>query len=174
MSPNNDFHRDLSWSKAQADDPMWEAVYRQAFPTFSGMAYVHDDGEDQRSGVDRIVSLAGGRRVLIDEKVRRKVYPDILLEFWSVYVADKKKRKPGWIAKNLATDYIAYAFLPVRTAYLLPFLQLRRAWYVNRREWVAKFGTREAQNPGYVTVSCPVPTATLMAAIQDAMTVRWP
>jgi hypothetical protein len=36
--------------------------------------------------------------------------PDFLLEYWSDY----ERRSPGWIEKDLACDFIAYAFVPSR------------------------------------------------------------
>jgi hypothetical protein len=38
--------------------------------------------------------------------VRAADWPDILLEQWS----DEERRKPGWVQKPLACDFVAYAF----------------------------------------------------------------
>lgn len=165
----NDFGRDLAWSHAQSDDPMWEQVYRSAFPTFAGMQSVSADGWAQRGGIDRQVFLADGTVLKIDEKARRKVWPDFCLEYWS----DEARRIPGWIAKPLTMDYLAYAFVPTRTCYLLPWHSLRRAWWLHRNDWVAQYREVRAQNPGYTTVSVAVPINVVLDAIRDAMVVQW-
>jgi hypothetical protein len=169
MSTVHDFRRDLAYSHAQTDAPWWEQVYRAAFPDFHSMTDLRADGDHQRAGVDRHVTLTSGRVLEVDEKVRRKDYGDILLEYWS----DEARRRPGWVAKNLRCDYIAYAIEPSATCYLIPFQPLRRAWSTYGRQWVAAFGRRDARNNGYVTVSCPVPTDVLMQAITDAMSLTW-
>ena len=165
----NDFTDDLAWSHAQSDADWWEDVYRQAFPNFLTMTHLPADGWAQRAGIDRLVTLTDGTVLKIDEKVRRSQWPDILLEYWS----DERRRSPGWIAKPLTCDYIAYAFAPTQVCYLLPFQTLRRAWFVNRQEWVEAYRRIEAQNAGYVTVSVAVPVPVLLDALADAMTVKW-
>lgn len=149
---------------------MWEQIYRLAFPTFQQMADIRADGWAQRSGVDRLVILGSSKTLKIDEKVRRKDRSDILLEYWS----DEGNKKPGWIAKDLDCDYIAYAFLPSRRCFLLPFQPLRRAWHDNRARWVGRYFQVRAQNPGYTTVSVAVPILVLMDAIKSALVVNWP
>lgn len=133
------------------------------------MVSVRDDGWAQRGGIDRVLTLASGKTITVDEKVREKDWGDILLERWS----DKARKVPGWIQKDLACDFIAYAFAPSCTCYLLPFLSLRRAWILNGREWSSKYHAVEARNTNYVTESVPVPTAVLLSALTDAMRVVW-
>jgi len=162
-------------SKAQAEEPWWELVYRAAFPNFAGMIYVADDGWAQRGGIDRVITLSSGKTVAVDEKSRSKNYPDILWEYWSV-----EGKTKGWCAKDLACDYIAYAFVPSKTCYLLPALQLRKAWIRHRLKWV-DLGKKEengfrivrAINDGYVTVSVAVPIRESLDAIRDAMVIAW-
>lgn len=169
MSTVHDFRRDLAYSHSQTDQPWWEDVYRRAFPDFHSMTDLREDSDHQRMGVDRHVTLSSGRVVEIDEKVRRRDYGDILIEYWS----DEQRRKPGWAAKSLRCDFIAYAVEPSATCYLIPFQQLRAAWRANGASWVETYGRREAANRGYVTVSCPVPVAVLFDAITVATTIRW-
>jgi hypothetical protein len=165
----HNFTESLQRSLAQADAEWWMEVYRAAFPGFAAAVSVRDDGWAQRGGIDRVVTLNSGRTIKIDEKVREKDWPDILLERWS----DEAKRVPGWIQKPLACDFIAYAFVPSKTCILLPTLTLQRAWRLYGREWSAAFPTVRAQNKGYVTASVPVPRSVLMKALTDAMTVQW-
>ncbi len=79
----HNFNSDLEYSHSQSDAPWWEEVYRQAFPNFAGMVCVRNDGWAQRGGIDRVITLTSGKTLTIDEKVRREVWPDILLERWS-------------------------------------------------------------------------------------------
>ena len=166
----NEFRRDLKWSHGQSDQPWWEEVYRAAFPSFSAMHEVRKDGWAQRGGIDRQVLLADGTVLKIDEKVRRTSYPDFCLEYWS----DEARKVPGWIAKPLTCDFIAYAFAPTATCYVLPFQLLRSAWKSNRKEWVATYRPPiRAENPGYTTVSVAVPIAVVLESLSGAMTVKW-
>ena len=165
----HDFHRDLEYSQSQSDADWWEKVYRSAFPNFAGMICVRKDGWAQRGGIDRVVNLKSGKTITVDEKVRRKVWPDVLLERWS----DEARQSPGWVQKNLACDFIAYAWEPSRQCLLLPFLTLRRAWIQNGPDWISKYPEKRADNGGYTTLSVAIPTEILMQAISDAMLVEW-
>jgi hypothetical protein len=169
MTTVHDFHESLERSQGYADAPWWFDVYREAFPNLRTAVNVRDDGWAQRGGIDRVITLASGKTLTVDEKVREEDWPDILLEYWS----DRDRKIPGWVAKDLACDFIAYAFVPSQTCHLLPFLTLRRAWQINGREWVKKYKKVEAQNKGYVTVSVAVPTKLLMSSLTAAMTVSW-
>jgi hypothetical protein len=175
-SPVHDFRASLALSAAQADAPWWEIVYRQAFPDFATMVCVRKDGWAQRGGIDRVITLCSGRTVTVDEKVRDKDWGDILWE----YLSDRDRNIEGWCAKDLACDYIAYAFIPSQKCYLLPALQLRKAWLENNLEWIAaanagRHGYRivDANNGRYVTRSVAVPLKESMRAIRDALCVRW-
>ncbi len=165
----HEFHKSLLVSNAQADAPWWLEVYRNAFPDLEAAVCVRSDGWAQRGGIDRVLTLASGKTLTVDEKVRAKDYPDIILEYWS----DRDRRIPGWVAKDLACDFIAYAFIPSETCYLLPFQTLRQSWRTNHREWVSTHTRVEAKNRGYVTVSVAVPKAVLLQALTDAMVVSW-
>lgn len=169
MTTLHDFEESLAKSHAQADAPWWIEVYRKAFPDLEAAVCVRNDGWAQRGGVDRVLTLTSGKTLAVDEKVREEVWPDILLEYWS----DEKRRVRGWVAKDLACDFIAYAFVPSQTCYLLPFQTLRAAWRIHCHEWVSKHRRIEARNNGYVTVSVAVPTSTLMEALSDAMLIKW-
>lgn len=165
----HDFSESLIKSQAQADAPWWIDVYRAAFPGLQAAVNVREDGWAQRGGIDRVLTLKSGRVVTVDEKVREQDWPDILLERWS----DEARQSPGWVQKSLACDYIAYAFVPSGTCYLLPTLTLQRAWRMFGRQWAEQYQTVRAQNRGYVTASVAVPIPVLMEALKDAMTVCW-
>jgi hypothetical protein len=176
----HDFGRSLEWSHSMEDAPWWELVYRAAFPTMTTYVSVRGDGWAQRGGIDRLVVLGSGRVIMIDEKVRSKDYGDIFLEVWS----DAERKVPGWAMKDLACDYVAYAFEPSATCYLLPFLDLRRALGLNKHRWgtmarkgEAGFSVRRAENRtngrSWTTVGVCVPINELLAAIRDALVIQW-
>lgn len=187
MRPQGLVHRfpeSLALSESYSEAPWWEEVYREAFPDFLSMQCIRKAGWGQMAGIDRIVILKSGATIYVDEKVRGEDYTDIALERWS----DKDRRKPGWIQKDLACNYIAYAFIPSSTCYLLPFQQLRKAWKLYGRRWIEKAEAEEAagiplkdreypfiraRNPTYVTESVGVPINTLLDALLDALTIRW-
>jgi hypothetical protein len=103
----------LAYARRWTDAPWWEQVYREAFPSFEGMVAIHRMGSGQRDGVDRLIALTNGATIKVDEKVRDKDYQDFCLEYWSVkHKTDSRQNAPGWIAKDLRCDYIAYAFVP--------------------------------------------------------------
>lgn len=172
----HDFKTSLARSHEMEDAPWWEPVYRRAFPAFHSMMSVRRDGWAQRGGIDRVVTLKSGKTLTIDEKVRDSDWPDILLERWS----DVGRKTPGWIQKDLACDFIAYAFIPSQQCYLLPFLTLRKAWIDNGREWVSfaeqrknGFAIIDAKNRGYITQSVAVPKSELLKSLTDSMAVSW-
>ena len=165
----HDFDESLAYSHSQADAPYWEVVYKKAFPNFAGMVCVRKDGWAQRGGIDRVITFKSGKTVTVDEKARKKVWPDVALERWS----DEARKKPGWMQKDLACDFIAYAWVPKQRCLLLPFPTLRRAWLDNGRQWIKDHKEIRAENHKYTTVSVAVPTEILMKALQDAMLVEW-
>lgn len=172
----HDFATSLALSKEHEDAPWWPEIYSRAFPNHLSAVSVRDDGWAQRGGIDRVVTLKSGKTVTVDEKVRTQDWGDIALERWS----DRDRKKPGWIQKDLACDFIAYAFVPSQRCYLFPFLTLRRAWLTDGRKWceaAAKeqdgFRVVTANNGSYVTESIAVPTAELLTAVRAAMVVDW-
>jgi len=173
---SHNFAESLARSHAQARAPWWREVYATAFPGFSVMSSVHNDGWAQRAGIDRVITLESGRTVTVDEKVRDKAWPDILWEYWS----NRERKVAGWCAKDMACDYIAYAFIPTKTCYLLPALQMRKAWNTHGDEWINKAQTYtdgyrivDADNGTYTTRSVAVPITISLSAIQEASVVKW-
>lgn len=172
----HNFADSLAKSHEQEDAAWWSVVYGRAFPNFLTMTSVRQDGWAQRAGIDRVIVLKSGKAVTVDEKVRSRDFGDIALERWS----DRDKKKPGWIQKDLACDFIAYAFVPSERCYLFPFLTLRRAWQLEGKNWIelaeeksGGFSVVNAQNPGYVTESIAVPVDILLATIRQAMVISW-
>lgn len=126
------------------------------------------DTESQRQGIDRIVLLANGRVLKIDEKKRRQEYNDILLEYISV----DKTGAPGWIEKDLTIDYLAYAFMQSQRVYLFDWCLLRRVWLKHKKEWIEQYNIPPAQNSGYCTLSVAVPITKLLKLISTASVIQ--
>lgn len=165
----HNFKQSLELSHSYSDASWWEEVYRKAFYNFDSMTDCRNDGWWQRAGIDRQVHLKNSKSISIDEKVRTQVYSDILLERWS----DADRKVAGWVQKDLACDYIAYAFVPIQTCYLLDFKMLRKAWIENGRFWISKYGSKFANNGRYKTESIPVPISILLESIKNASVINW-
>lgn len=165
----HNFSESLARSQQYADAPWWFAVYEKAFPNLRSAVNVRADGWAQRGGIDRVLTLACGRTITVDEKVREKDWPDILLE----HLSDAGRRTAGWISKDLACDFIAYAFVPSRRCYLLPTQTLQRAWRTNGAEWWKTYPKIKANNGRYITVSVAIPIEVLLKSLNDAMLVVW-
>lgn len=165
----HDFYESLNRSHGASDLPIWLEIYRQAFPDMLVAVDHRQDGEHQRAGIDRSITLANSKQILIDEKIRYKAYGDIALEYWS----DRKRRIPGWVCKPLRADFICYAIAPTGQAYLLPVPQLQQAWARHGEEWVDRYPAISAQNSTYTTVSCGVPVAVLFRAIGECLRFRF-
>lgn len=96
---------------------------------------------------------------------RQKTYSDILLEVGHVFKDGSKIL--GWMEKELFIDYLAYAFVPIRTAYLFPWLLLKKAWKNNKSIWRRTYGMRSSRNKNYISYSIPVPIGVLLEALKE-------
>ncbi len=177
----------LARSHSASDLPIWEELYRNAFPDFAAMVDHRQDGEHQRAGIDRSIILTTSKQYLVDEKARGrnkktgKIYTDILLE----YLSDEERGIPGWVCKPLRADYIAYAIVPLGRAYLLPVVQLQAAWKVNGKKWIEYAKDRNNRqfshirafnrdgNRTWTTVSVGVPVSVLFPEIGRMLRVRF-
>jgi len=165
----NEFRRDLQFSHEAEDLPIWKQVYAEAFPGMIKMVSYRQNGEHQAAGIDRGVYLWNAKEILVDEKVRRKDYGDIALEFLS----NDKTGALGWVCKPLRADYIAYAILDVGRCFLLPVIQLQTSWEKFGASWRERFGIRHAANPGYRTHFCPVPVNEVYCRIGGCLRVSF-
>lgn len=173
----NNFEEQLAWSQKESKEPWWDLVYQSAFPDLSRSELVTDDGPDQRNGIDRRLYLTGGKVITVDEKVRKQDWPDFFLEVWSSY----ESRRPGWMAKSLHCDFIAYAFKPSKRCYLLPFHALRLAYHKHGKEWFSEYcpdgkfllAPNRSGFTTYRTAGIPVPIDVLLSAMTGSMIIDW-
>jgi len=166
-APDHDFARSLAWGECQKDEAFWDVVYRKAFPNLVNHMPTPGDVASQRMGIDRVIFLANGRTIQIDEKKRGKEYGDILLEYISVDTTGA----PGWIEKDLAIDFLAYAFIPSGRCYLFSWPLLRLAWQTNRERWKALYRPVIARNQRYKTFSLPIPIPELQRCIARCLII---
>jgi len=166
----HDFDEELEYSEKASEESFWFDVYKKAFPNMVNCMSGWGDTESQRKGIDRVILLANGKTLYVDEKKRRKVYRDFLLEYISV----DKTGAPGWMEKELNIDYLAYAFMPIKRCYLLPWPLLRRAWLHFKNDWLNKYPIKPAENKGYKTLSVAVPRNIVIQAIKRAVIIQLP
>jgi hypothetical protein len=179
------FSESLASSHRASDLPLWEELYRKAFPLFLAMHDHRQDGPHQRNGVDRSIILANSKQILVDEKTRgvnrktQRVYDDIALEYWS----DVDRKVPGWVCKPLMCDYIAYAIVPLGKGYLLPVVQLQIAWKAHGETWIKQYqeknngrliaAVNEFNGRRWTTVSVGVEVKDLFKAIGAALRIEF-
>jgi hypothetical protein len=165
----NDFNNDLKYSHESEDNPIWRIIYNKAFPDNKSITNNREDSQTQRLGIDRTIILSSGKAIYIDEKVRRKDYGDILLE----YISNDKYKTLGWVEKKLFCDYIAYAILDIKICYLLPVPQLQKAWMDNKETWLKIYGSKVAPNKSYNTLNCAIPKEILYKEIGKTLRINF-
>lgn len=172
----NDFYEDLKFSEKASEEGFWQEVYQKAFSDMAFAQPVKGKIQSQYLGIDRVVHLGSGKTIYIDEKKRRKDWGDIALEYRH---EGPSYKAPGWMNKKLLIDYLAYAFMPSKTVYLLDWLSLKRAWRKQGAAWhdMAKnkeggFFVSEAPNKNYTTYSICVPIPVLLEEISKPIIVE--
>ena len=168
MNKVNDFYERLEFSQKAGHEDFWQAIYKKAFPSMEFAKLCSDKCQGQFLGIDRVIYLKSGKTLFIDEKKREKDYPDILLE----YISNNTTNSQGWIEKDLLIDYLAYAFMPSKRCYVLPWELLRRTWIKHKTRFIEKFPKIEAQNEKYKTISVAIPIETLLNCIKAAMVIQ--
>lgn len=172
----NDFQNSLEKGNNEIHRPFLEAVYQRAFYNFDWCKWSKNGNTPaQKTGCDVVIYLTNDRVNRVDEKLRyRKVYTDIALE----HVSNNCYQSPGWIEKDLGIDYLNYAFVEIKRAYLFPWQQLKQVWLNNREDWLMLAQKRQqgfeivrAPNDSYFTLSCAVPTDLLIEKIKGAMMI---
>lgn len=150
MRPAN-FKQDLKFSSNH--DVFWATAYSMMFDNYSYMSDTITNFAAQREGIDRVVYLTTGDVIGIEEKLQRRVWDTLLLEYIS---NDTKDIHDGWIEKNLKSDYLAYGFLP-NTVCFVPMSDLKKLYNKNKDLWLRKYNNICARNKYYNTYSIAVP-----------------
>lgn len=169
----HNFKQSMANAEREKYDPFWIDVYNEYFPNVAHVSSTIGNVVLQKQGVDRVVFLENGREYRIDEKLRFESYPDFCLEYWSSVEA----QVPGWMEKPMAIEYLCYAFLPTKTCYVLPWMELQRVWANAKREWIEKYRPIYAKNRSvydgkiYTTKSVAVPIKEVLRWMSGAKRV---
>ena len=162
----NSFNKQLKYSEDSSHEDFWQAVYRRAFPDME-ISWIPNEPDLKLSGVDRVIRMVNGSQIFIDEKKRKDEWSDILLEF----ISNDKTSAPGWMEKPLNIHYLAYAFMPRKRCYLLPWQPLRRAWLTYRDSWLNAYRHIKAINEGYTTHSVAIPIDVMLKSVNAALVI---
>jgi hypothetical protein len=147
----NIFSADITYSNKHKN--FWKLAYHKAFRLTKNIEDKSQDMKAQALGIDTIIHLPFGGEIFIDEKMRRKNYGDILIE----YISNDQKNTKGWVEKELKIDFIGYAIEDSREVFFIPFKELQKLWFSNKEEWIKRYKTKQAKNEFYNTLNCPVP-----------------
>jgi len=165
----NDFNKCYNIAESGKLEPFWNEIYHRAFPNITNlMRGKKGKCNSQDKGVDRIIELENGRTIKIEEKVRTESYNDIALE----YISNDTINSPGWMEKELAVDYLAYAFLPTNIVYLFDWRMLKKAWNTNKTKWLNNYFIAKAPNENYTTYSVCVPIDELLESCKNACIIK--
>jgi len=170
-----DFKKDLAMSESAVFEPYLQDVYHSLFPDLVAAVRLSGDTQGQRLGHDRILYLASGQTLFLDEKLDTTDCPNFAMEYVANDRASDIQHRRGWIEKPLQIDYILYAFVDFpRKAYLLPWSLLQLSWQRNKAAWLDTYGVRKIVNDhgSYTTLICPVPRKVILQAISNTMTVK--
>ena len=137
--------------------------------------------EEDKKGVDYIVTLEGGARIRVDAKRRRKGAskswtkhdePELAIETWSVITPDGHRKKGWTFNTEKECDLILYVFDPEDTDkyYLIPFPLLRQAAINNLVTWDYRYGQRTQRSLGWKSKCMMVPASVVINAVKAEMT----
>lgn len=111
------FENDISYEKENRD--ICTTFYKDIFGDLLQDINVIEDRELQYKGIDVILTLVGGKKIYVDEKVRRTNYGDFLIEILS----NEETKREGW-SYHYFNDYVLYVFVDQKRAYFVPQLLL--------------------------------------------------
>lgn len=174
-----DFAERLAFSKAlrQQSD---EATLKVLFPQCVSVAKT--DTDTDRMGVDYVVTLRRGARLLVDAKARDsgccrywRSGPEVALETWSVrpggkYAMPQHKAKVGWtLDESKDVDLILFTFHPDdhKFAYVRPLPLLRQAFHHNYLPWLERFKVDVQDSREWESACVFVPLRIVDQAIAD-------
>lgn len=124
-------------------------------------------------GVDYLAALPGGRVVPVDTKLRTpgcsrhwKGEPDLALEIWS----NVENKIVGWtLDAAKLTEYVLFVYAPEDSpnAYMVPFVQLRKAFAENVAQWTAVYrkATQSSDGGQWHSECVFVPASVVLRAV---------
>jgi hypothetical protein len=176
---NFDFNERLSFS-VTSNGRTFESIIQETLP---GIAMVEKtNAEQDKTGVDYVVTLRRGSRVFVDLKLRDKGCSrfwksgeELALETWSVIPEDGCAGKTGWtLDEAKATHYTMHAFHPEDSTqvFLLPFQLLRKAFRQNVKTWKTLYRTERQSSGSWKSECVFVPADIILSAITEASVSR--
>ncbi len=119
------------------------------------------NSELQKMGVDKLIKC-NNIVIAIEEKYRRKIYNDFLLEL----VFNDNKNTDGWLFYNKC-HYLVYTFVAKLgvEGYILPMALLRKIFIGNEESWRNNYNIKKALNNGYNTLNTPIPKEVLLESL---------
>jgi len=135
------FFDDLNRSREY--EPMWIEFYQKKFPGYLHIESTQETklnkSKEQNDGIDRIITEADGTRTFVEEKIVLNVYDEISFEWMSNDVSGK----PGWIEDEYLCNYLAYAFIPIKTIYFYDWKALKKMWKKYGEHWKKSKGCKQ-------------------------------
>jgi len=118
MNPN-DFDVDYKWSEKISESIEIEELYEKKLNSKIIQRIKITNRKQQKAGYDIELILFDGRRLTIEEKIRSKFFPDLLLEIKH----ENGKKKIGWLYKSEA-EVLSY-IQPTDKEYILTLWKLK-------------------------------------------------
>lgn len=115
-----------------------------------------NDPQSQFSGIDKIL-YKGGKKILLEEKIRFKSYGDILLEEYSNF----ETKRVGWLSENKLTQILIYYVVPQNTVYVINYKELLNIYLEKHQEWLSLYCRSYAYNKTFTTTNIAVPIEVL-------------
>ena len=158
------FNADLKFSQNVNSNHELDEYYRKVWPDLTTITKAPNDSDEQRRGIDKIITLQSGKVLTGDENIRRQHFDDFLLEEYR----NLGRKRPGWtVDPELYTDFIAY--MTPKTIKLLPFDVLRRTCIAHLPEWRRGRNPIKVPNGSYVTLNWAIRWDELFSAMLKTM-----
>jgi hypothetical protein len=124
----SNFRQDLRKSQENARSPVWEARYREFFPSYERGDIV-ETLSLQRLGRDRCIFLSDNTFYWVEEKVDYYDNWDFPIETWSTMPTDTKEGHVGW-AEKLETDWLVFMKweIPGKPCLFVRYAEFRDWW----------------------------------------------
>jgi hypothetical protein len=143
--------------------------------------------EQERHGIDFVLTLRRGAQVLVDIKTRkpgcsrfwRHGFPELALEIWSVMPGGKyntpyENAKPGWtLSEHSLTDLVLFTFPPgdYDEVFLIGFQHLRMAFRYHLSAWMQSYIASPEQTVmagrRYESLAVFVPVPVVIKAVDE-------
>lgn len=174
------FAADLRWSRGRIEQRDMDTLRALFGPSCVSVEKTAID--EDRAGVDYVVTLRRGATVHVDAKARkpgasrywRYGEPDLQLESYSVLpMPDLPKGKPGWVldeSRNVDLFLFTYDADDTTDVYVIPSQLLRMAFRRNYNAWRREYDVFVQSSGSWRSECFFVPKSIVAAAVSD---VQW-